>query len=78
MSADELFTELGYTKEEMKDKWDRVWGVSYKHKKHWIEIQIDYQDAEICVGTIDDSEPVYIGMDELQAINKKCQELGWL
>ena len=37
-SADELFNELGYEKEDMKDKWDRVWGVSYKHKKHWIEI----------------------------------------
>ena len=78
--ADEMFKKLGYEAEDMKDKWDRVWGISYKHKKHWVEIQIDYQDAEFCAGTINvtdrDSEPVYIGIQELQAINEKFKELG--
>ena len=80
--ADKMFEELGYEAEEMKDKWDRVWGISYKEKKRWVEIQIDYIDAEICVGTINindrDSEPVFIGIQELKAINKKCEELGWI
>ena len=79
--ADELFKKLGYEAEDMKDKWGRVWGISYKNKEYWVEIQIDYQDAEICVGTIDindkDSEPVFIGMQELQAINEKVKELHW-
>lgn len=77
--ADEMFEKLGYESENMKDKWDRIWGISYKNKKHWVEIQIDYIDAEICIGTIDindrDSEPVFIGMQELQAINEKVKEL---
>ena len=80
--ADKMFEELGYEAEEMKDKWDRVWGISYKEKKRWVEIQIDYIDAEICVGTINindrDSEPVFIEIKEIKAINKKCEELGWI
>jgi len=79
--ADMMFEKLGYEKEDLKDKFDRIWGVTYKNKKRWTEISIDYEDAEICVGTISiidrDSEPVYIGMQELQAINKKVKELGW-
>ena len=77
--ADKMFEKLGYEAEDMKDKWNRVWGISYKNKKHWVEIIIDYKYAEICVGTIDiadrDSEPVYISIQELQAIYKKCREL---
>ena len=79
--ADEMFKKLGYEAEDKKDKWDRVWGISYKNKRHWVEIVIDYIDAEICIGTIDitdrDSDPVYIGMQEIQAINEKVKELGW-
>lgn len=77
--ADMMFEKLGYEKEDLKDKFDRIWGITYKNKKHWIEISIDYKDAEICVGTINitdrDSEPVYIGIQEIQAINEKCKEL---
>ena len=82
MSADEMFEKLGYKKKEIKDKWNKVWGISYKNKKKWIEINIDYTDAEICIGTIGDDysygEAVYISMQELKVINKKCKELGWL
>lgn len=77
-----MFEKLGYKKEDLKDKFDRVWGACYKNEKYWVEITIDYIDAEICAGTIEDDytggEPVYIGMQELKAINQKCKELGWL
>lgn len=76
--ANEMFKKLGYTSADLKDKFDRVWGISYKNTKTWVEIIVDYKDAEICVGTLDDdSEPVYIGIEELQAINEKVKELGW-
>ena len=77
--ADEMFEELGYEAEDKKDKFDRVWGISYKNKEYWIEIIIDYKEAEVCIGTIDigdrDSEPVFIGIQELQAITEKVKEL---
>ena len=74
--ADEMFEKLGYIKEEMKNKWGRVWGLSYKCEKHYVEIEFDCQDEEICIATMDkDSEPVFIGMQELQAINAKIKEL---
>ena len=77
--ADELFKELGYKKVDLKDKWHGVWGIDYQNPKKWVSIKIDYIDAEICSGTLDDdSEPVYISMQELKAINEKCKELKWI
>lgn len=74
--ADAMFEELGYKKEDVKDKFDRVWGTSYINTKKWIKISIDYIDAEVCTGTLDDdSEPVFISIPELKAINMKCKEL---
>lgn len=68
----------GYKKVDLKDKWGRIWGVEYKNTKQWISIKIDFIDAEICTETLDDeSEPVYIKIQELKAINMKCKELGW-
>lgn len=69
----------GYKKVDLKDKFKRVWGTSYINKKKWIKISIDYIDVEVCAGTLDDdSEPVFISMQELQAINEKVKELGWI
>lgn len=68
----------GYKKVDLEDKWHRVWGIDYQNPRKWISIKIDYIDAEICSGTLDnDSEPVYISMEELKAINEKVKELGW-
>lgn len=70
MSADEMFEKLGWRKEE-----DCKNGVSY----------YDFKDNEIGIYdydnygkriTIEKFEGVT--MQELQAINKKCKELGWI
>ena len=74
--ADKMFEELGYKKNDTTDKWGRIWGIDYQNPKKWTSIKIDFIDAEVCGGTLDDdSEPIFISMQELQAINEKCKEL---
>lgn len=74
--ADKMFEELGYKKNDTTDKWGRIWGIDYQNPKKWTSIKIDFIDAEVCGGTLDDdSEPIFISMQELQAINIKCKEL---
>ena len=78
-SADEMFEELGFEKVDLKDKWERIWGVEYQNHKEWVSISLDFIDKTICTATLeDDSEPVYITMQDLKAINKKIEELGWI
>lgn len=72
--ADKLFEELGYEKY-----------ISGKYQGYY---QYDEQSNTICILFIldkkaiairyDGSNTPAITMDELYAINKKCQELGWL
>lgn len=71
MKADKMFKELGY--EKQKD----YFGLIYRNKNNYAEITFDFGDETICA-SIDDDESVYLSMEELQAINKKCEELGWL
>lgn len=67
--ADEMFEKLGYGKyEDLRkihyiDK-DTQRIILNKDTKKFYKEGHDYVD--------------YISMQELQAINKKCQELGWL
>ena len=73
-TADELFEELGYEK--------------YMTDKHQGYYQYDEQSNTICILFIldkkaiairyDGSNTPAITMNELQTINKKCQELGWI
>ena len=65
-SADEMFEELGY-KKNFEDKYR----VNYEHIRDGIIINIDrnFKNIKIWNGAIN--------MQELQAINKKIQELGW-
>lgn len=72
--ADKMFEELGYEKiienniEILYEKERRFWDK---------EISFDLIDRQIRVEMgAGDSEP--ITMQELQAINKKCEELGWI
>ena len=62
--VDELFDELGYEK-----KHDNRRRIVYKKLFAKIEFNIVFKEINV------DS---CINMQELQAINKKCQELGWL
>ena len=67
-TSDEMFAELGYTETE-----------KYKNGIEYINIDndecISFMDYDIQGKTIGCSKR--ITMKELQAINKKIQELGW-
>lgn len=72
--ADRMFEELGYEKiienniEILYKKERRLWD-----KEISFDLVEKHMRAEMSVGY---SEP--ITMQELQAINKKCKELGWI
>lgn len=70
-SADEMFEELGY--EKVRDNID-CW-CNYENNIHKISFEknvksifFEDKDDTICL----------INLNVLQAINKKCYELGWL
>lgn len=85
--ADEMFKELGYNHyidyEELKEdgiyesfsKSDRQW-----RKDGYMEITFDNGDIFILFKEKDraDQLPIYITAKELQVINEKVKELGWL
>lgn len=71
MNADAMFKELGYEKQKV------YFGILiYKNKNSYVEISFNLNDETICACN-DDDESVYLSMEELQAINQKCEELGW-
>ena len=76
--ADKMFEELGFTKEFLVSiANDEQWGINYKNIRTETEITFDEIDKEVCISDMDD-QSIYISMQELQAINEKCKELGWL
>ena len=77
--ADEMFEKLGYMKSDML-KFINVekWGEKFYNKNNLVEISFDFEDKEIAAYCEETSEAVYFHMEELQAINEKCKELGWL
>lgn len=79
--ADEVFKSLGYEKKEQLDIYNKIWGELYYNKKNMINISFDFEGHGICVyikACDETTEPAYIVIKELQAINEKCRELGWL
>lgn len=87
MSADEMFEKLGYALED-----EKICPHSYKYMKRKdftvkeIVIEKCSKMIDICyyhINTDGKMESIiciehYLSMQELQAINKKCQELGWI
>lgn len=71
-TADEMFEEIGYEKEKIHLDIEL-----YRSKNDYAEITFDLRDRTIVVEN-DENEAVYFGIKELQAINKKYQELGWV
>lgn len=71
-TADEMFEKLEYEKE--KGDLDIQ---LYKNKNGYGEIIFDLIDKAIRASN-DENEAIYFNVKELQAINKKCQELGWI
>ncbi len=67
--ADEMFDELGFTKYEFDTYIDYL----SRENSHGITFRKDMRviDSHCGIGS------EYITMQELQAINKKCEELGW-
>ena len=68
--ADEMFDNLGYNKYEFDAYIDYLSRESSKGITFRKDMQVI--DSHCGIGS------EYITMQELQAINKKCQELGWL
>ena len=70
--ADKMFEELGYT---MRNGKEGIFYCEYSNKKTEDIIQFWHDKT---VSKYDEDEESYITMQELQAINEKCKELGWL
>lgn len=68
MSADEMFKELGF------DKNEGLYEIQYITKDN--QITFDKRNNTVVVYSNDYDDK--INMQELQAINQKCKELGWL
>ena len=71
MDADGMFETLGYVKD------DCVICDRYKSDEHELIISFGLNTKEINISTYSDLI-VTLTMRELQAINRKCEELGWL
>lgn len=80
MCADELFEELGFTKAIDNDtevKYYYINTIMGDRIEHTIQIA---KIGKIVFSYRNDRnhQVMGLGKKELQAINKKCQELGWL
>lgn len=64
--ADKMFKELGYKKVKYLDGFE-----VYTIKKEEVQIIFHRDFKEL-------SCTHYFGIQELQAINEKCKELGWI
>ena len=75
-TADEMFEELGYNKKQVTDEFI-VYSkkeLKYKSQKEW-EICIDFNCYDKYLMLKNKS---YFCLEELQAINKKVEEMGWI
>ena len=68
--ADEMFEALGYTKDDFQ------YEIHYGKEYHLIVFSIE-DKAFMCNQNIL-YYPQLISMEDLNAINEKCKELGWI
>lgn len=78
MTAKEMFEQIGYKKTDLlKGK-----SVNYQNKVYETAISIfdNEKGRSIHIYALGDTyqDSGFIGIEELKAINKQCQELGWL
>ena len=79
MSADEMFQELGYYKKVIPKEYSDIDHEEIRYgryiDKKLIKFNLDCKQV-LCeyLGGLSAS----ITMQELQAINKKCKEIGWI
>ena len=81
-TADEMFEELGYKKIKENVFEETQNGnvtelVLYRHKKDFTR-EIEFWNDKTVSKQDTDFDIAYITMQELQAINKKAEELGWI
>lgn len=69
--ADMMFEKIGYTVSEQLEN-----GIVYLKETDDEDMEISFIDYEKTVEV--DKFDGLITMQELQAINKKCEELGWI
>ena len=80
MSADEMLSKLGYM--HMRETDENIVWILYGHDYKY-EIDFMIKKKEVVYRVIERETDTIIdingmSMQELQAINKKCIELGWL
>ncbi len=68
--ADEMFNKLGFNKYEFDTSIDYV----SRENRQGISLKKDMKVIDSYCGIRSE----YITMQQLQAINEKCKELGWL
>ena len=74
MNADEMFEKLGYEKKNLDIIFSRFW-------EEWENEDLAKTfsfNTEYEILDITDENKYGITMQELQAINEKCKELGWI
>lgn len=75
MNAEKMFNELGYRRSTDIDV------IKYSKKLddtvYWIKVMFDLLEKEIVLDN-NGYEAYIITCDLLKAINKQCQELGWM
>ena len=80
-TADEMFEELGYEKQEDKYRIEYFLKQNYTHFVVTKRIAFYKVEKDICLEQWNVTEGIEIStnitMQELQAINKKVKELGW-
>ena len=71
MSADEMFEELGY------ENYEDLYSYNYYSRELDLLIILSTNSKEVHIRK-DEDMLASISMQELKAINKKCEELGWI
>lgn len=73
-TADEMFEKLGYKKKDLDFVFSRFWE-EWENEEFakTFSFNTEYQIIDIT-----DENEYGITIQELQAINKKCEEMGWI
>lgn len=80
MSAKEMFEELGYEideESELEILYKMKWEISSTYWIGFDKTKKTFECFEISDSPFNPSKSFKIGIDELKAINKQVEELGW-
>jgi len=76
LTADEMFEKLGYIKSHIQKHAGMIEDEYYYSKEH--VLLTFWKDREVSKYSDETETSDYINMQELKAINKKVEELGWI